>query len=257
MNEYKDQTEFYNRSSRYLDSLKEHKEEWFSDYVKFIMNNIPEGSKGIDIGCGMGLSVKLLGDLDYKIVGIDISELFLEEGSREYAIPREKLICGDALHLPFEDKSFDFVCSIDFVEHISDIKNLLKEMTRISKKYIVIFSPNYYDIFTWIKNLFATTFLNKSLFTFTEILKFPQLFNLTIKVIGLYPLKVFGIHKKAITVNPILSNEKIGGDYDLTWIINYFDIENILKKYGFIIAKSKVNLYYKTRSFIKIFAERR
>lgn len=204
----------------------------------------------------MGLSVKLLSDLGYDVIGVDISELFLKEGAKEYNILREKLICADALNLPFEDKSFDFVCSIDFIEHISDVSNALKEIARVANKYVIIFSPNYYDVLTWTKNLFAKSILNKSLFPFTEFLNFSQLLNLTIKVIGLYPLKLLGLHKKPIIFDPILSDEKTGGDYDLAWIINYFDIENILKGYGFY-NKTSVDLYTKTRSFIKIFAERR
>lgn len=53
MNKYKEQTEFYNRSLVYLELLKQHRKEWFTDYVKFIGENIPKGSKGIDVGCGM------------------------------------------------------------------------------------------------------------------------------------------------------------------------------------------------------------
>jgi len=256
MNKYENQTEFYNRSYAYLELLKQHDEKWFNDYVKFITENIPKESKGLELGCGMGLAVKLLSDIGYDMIGVDISKLFLEQGGKEYNLPKEKLILADALHLPFKDKSFDFVCCIDFIEHVSDVKSCLKEIARVTKKYIVIFSPNYYDIFTWIKNIFTTTLFNKSLFPFLEILSFQQMFNLTVKIIGLYPLKILGIHKEPITFNPILSDEKTGGDYDLAWIINFFDIENLLKEYGFY-NKNRATLFAKTRSFIKIFAERK
>lgn len=134
MNIYEKQIEFYRNSLVYLESLKKHNNEWFKDYIDFILEKVPRGSKGLDVGCGMGLAVKLLREAGYDMIGLDISDMFLSEGSKIYNIDRSKLICANALHMPFKDKSFDFVCSIDFVEHVSVLIDTLKEAGRVLKK---------------------------------------------------------------------------------------------------------------------------
>lgn len=42
---------------------------------------------------------------------------------------------------------------------------------------------------------------------------------------------------KIFYLEPVLSddNQSYGADFDATWLMNWFDIENILKEYGFSI----------------------
>ena len=43
------------------------------------------------------------------------------------------LIQGDAVELPFRDKSFDFVITKDVLEHIPDIRKVLAEISRVGR----------------------------------------------------------------------------------------------------------------------------
>ena len=52
-------------------------------------------------------------------------------------------IVGDIRNLPIKDKTYDVVCAFEVLEHIpfSDFEKALKELKRISKKYVIISIP--------------------------------------------------------------------------------------------------------------------
>lgn len=45
--------------------------------------------------------------------------------------------------LPFADNSFDLVVASDFLEHVENPWTVLAEMTRVSRRYVVIYGPNF------------------------------------------------------------------------------------------------------------------
>ena len=70
----------------------------------------------LDCGCGNGVSVDVLNEHGFDAWGLDLSALRKWQW-RERA-HRRKLSVADALHLPFEDESFDVVISSGVIEHI-------------------------------------------------------------------------------------------------------------------------------------------
>ncbi|MAG52814.1 MAG: hypothetical protein CMH62_02530 [Nanoarchaeota archaeon] len=56
---------------------------------------------------------------------------------------------GQPLKFPFEDNTFDFVWNFCIAEHFSDPIALVKEMKRVSKKYVLIMNQNKYNIGTY------------------------------------------------------------------------------------------------------------
>ena len=61
-----------------------------------------------------------------------------------------KFVQGDALNMPFADKSFDLAFSSAVIEHVGSRENqvmFIRECIRVSKKYVFITTPNrYYPI---------------------------------------------------------------------------------------------------------------
>jgi ubiquinone/menaquinone biosynthesis C-methylase UbiE len=91
-----------------------------------------------DIGCGNGVFLHYLQNFrkDLKLVGVDRSEAAL-------TFVNVEKFHSDITNLPFEDNSFDCVSCLEVIEHLPvPLYNMaLKELTRISKKYLVISVP--------------------------------------------------------------------------------------------------------------------
>lgn len=70
-------------------------------------HDVPADADGLDLGCGTGGFVEGLSDVDVNAIGIDISEVGVAAASD--ANPDETFVVGDALTLPFPERSFDLV----------------------------------------------------------------------------------------------------------------------------------------------------
>lgn len=98
------------------------------------------GSKVLDVGCGKAF---LLYDLTQampglEVRGLDISEYGIANAKEEM---RPFLQVGHANSLPFPDKSFDLVISLNTLHNLQcfDLDRALREMERVGKnKYLVV-----------------------------------------------------------------------------------------------------------------------
>ncbi|MBN1263800.1 MAG: class I SAM-dependent methyltransferase [Candidatus Pacebacteria bacterium] len=128
--------------AKYLTKLKP--EEFLRRYLKVAplalavfrsieAKNIAEVSMGrpiLDLGCGFG---EFAGVFFQKKVemGLDISweELISAQKKNLY----EKLTWADAGDLPFKDNHFETVLSVSVLEHITNVRPVLKEVFRVLK----------------------------------------------------------------------------------------------------------------------------
>lgn len=94
----------------------------------------------LDVGCGNGAFLNSLPD-KYQAVGLDSSQEALKH-------VKTKAIHGDIAALPFESASFDLVTCLEVLEHLpsSTFEKALRELQRVSKKYIIISVPNNEDL---------------------------------------------------------------------------------------------------------------
>lgn len=111
------------------------------------------GKNVLDVGCGEGILLEKLLDVDYVTYGIGIdfnlnALKFRQEKIFEKKFINYGLIIGDAVNIPLKDKSFDFVLSSQFFEHVYDKANALNEQVRLLKKkgIIVIEQANLLSI---------------------------------------------------------------------------------------------------------------
>lgn len=101
----------------------------------------PEGSSGLDAGCGGGLQAlslaEAVGPMGH-VTGLDISPTFLQYGEK---LVKERGLSerisfkeGDVGRLPFEADTFDWVWSADCIGYpVGDLLPLLKELARVVK----------------------------------------------------------------------------------------------------------------------------
>jgi len=103
-----------------------------------------KGKRVLDVGCAYGYLVNELKKQGVIAVGIDISDYAMKK-AREAQI--SDILHADALHLPFKDKSFYCVIAFELVEHIPREfeAQLLRELVRVSQKYILVRTPYWKD----------------------------------------------------------------------------------------------------------------
>ena len=92
---------------------------------------LPENARVLDVGSGDGsLAASILRSRpDVHIEGVDV----LVRPST--AIPVQAF---DGVHLPFADRSFDVVMLCDVIHHIDDAMPVLREVTRVAARQVMI-----------------------------------------------------------------------------------------------------------------------
>lgn len=103
--------------------------------------NLPQGSRGLDNGCGIGLQAVMLAEevgSNGHVTGLDISTEILDVGRKiiENAGMSQhvSLKQGDIADLPFENQTFDWALSIDSVGYgPGNTIHFLGEMNRVVK----------------------------------------------------------------------------------------------------------------------------
>ena len=80
----------------------------------------------LDVGCGLNP----LKHVYNNVVGVDL------------ALNSKADVIADGCHLPFRNKVFDYVVSVEVIEHISNPDKFIEEMKRVSRKFVVISTVN-------------------------------------------------------------------------------------------------------------------
>lgn len=131
--------------------LREAKIRKYLDFLK-----MKPREKVLDIGCGTGIFlVRVAKTYGVDGTGIDISEKSIATAKslrlRSGQATRLHFQVGDAVQLPFANKSFDYVLSFDSLEHIQDQAISLSEMVRVLKPKgsLLVYTINRNQRYTW------------------------------------------------------------------------------------------------------------
>ena len=87
----------------------------------------------LDVGCGGGFLSNALALEGFQVTGVDLSEESLKVAKAHDKTDSIKYIPADAYHLPFPDQSFDVVTAMDFLEHVENPEQVVKECSRVLK----------------------------------------------------------------------------------------------------------------------------
>jgi ubiquinone/menaquinone biosynthesis C-methylase UbiE len=102
--------------------------------LELIRDYAPSGPM-LDVGCGMGDLLEKFPGRHRR--GIDISEDYLKIGRKR----RLPVSYGEAENIPFPDDSFEVVLATDILEHVFDLNAVVKELVRVSRKFIIVRVP--------------------------------------------------------------------------------------------------------------------
>jgi 2-polyprenyl-6-hydroxyphenyl methylase/3-demethylubiquinone-9 3-methyltransferase len=87
----------------------------------------------LDVACGAGFLSNALALKNHQVTGIDLSVQSLAVAEKYDTTKSVTYLAMDAHHLDFPDASFDVVCAMDFLEHVSDRNQVIKEFSRVLK----------------------------------------------------------------------------------------------------------------------------
>jgi len=119
------------------------------DIVLVEVGKLEEVRKILEIGAGTGRDLEELSKRGYNVTFSDFSSVAIEKFNKRN--PQIETIECDARKLPFQGNSFDLVYCLGLLEHFDkkDRAKIIREMFRISNKYILIDVPQRYS-FTYL-----------------------------------------------------------------------------------------------------------
>ena len=103
-------------------------------FIGIIKKYIGKKQRILEVGCATGY---IQNKLNKSIIGIDLTHKLLKKN-------KNKVICADALAIPFKDGSFDAVYSVNVLEHVNSPEQMIGECRRVAKKNgkIIFITPN-------------------------------------------------------------------------------------------------------------------
>jgi ubiquinone/menaquinone biosynthesis C-methylase UbiE len=208
--------------------------------VKFL-DNLPENSKILDLGCGIGFFSGLSSSKG-SIYGVDPDRKAIEKAKQLYPFEKTNIYfkecCGE--NILFPNNSFDGLICSEVLEHVDDIHLTMNEICRVCRTggKILITVPS-------IEGIFGTFFLNighnltnkyeyhqRDGFTKKEIEKILEKYNITIK--NTYYSRVFlteifmGVTK---IFHSLIKKKPIEGQHDILEPPKFFKVLSNLFSY--------------------------
>jgi ubiquinone/menaquinone biosynthesis C-methylase UbiE len=90
---------------------------------------LARGKRVLEAGCGTGLVLSQLTRIAGEAHGFDLSQGMVEK-ARARGL---SVALGSVTNVPFQDASFDFVCSFKVLAHVPDIERALSELARVTR----------------------------------------------------------------------------------------------------------------------------
>jgi len=103
-------------------------------FKRFVKENIKPGSSVLDIGCGTGLFLKDLEDMNLELHGVDLNTAFLEKAKG--LVPQARYYCGSFFDDFEKGKKFDLLSCFSVMMYIepSRIESFFDKMLNIMNK---------------------------------------------------------------------------------------------------------------------------
>ena len=106
----------------------------------FVSKTTPlnEIERGLDVGCGSGFS-NIYAEEFFQCVGCDFSPHMLAYNKKN------RVVQADARMLPFKNEGFDLVFCWELLHHMAEPGQVIREMARVSSRWVIIFEPNPFN----------------------------------------------------------------------------------------------------------------
>jgi len=111
-------------------------------FFKALLSFDFEFERALDAGCGEGFAAMNLSAKypDARLFGVDISDQAVRMAKETF--PEMPAIVGDVTMLPFNDKQFDLVTSLEVLEHLPQPELAVEMYRKLSRRYVLLSVPN-------------------------------------------------------------------------------------------------------------------
>ncbi|MCS7197276.1 MAG: class I SAM-dependent methyltransferase [Candidatus Bipolaricaulota bacterium] len=112
--------------------------------LRRLLAGFPTAHSLLEVGCGTAHFTRWFAtELGLSATGLDLSPLMIREARKYWQGP---LVLGDAMDLPFTDKSFDLVAFIASFEYIPDPRRALREAARVARQGLILGLMNRWSL---------------------------------------------------------------------------------------------------------------
>ena len=96
----------------------------------------------LDVGAGEGFTLEMFRkhNVGKKLEGVEYMDDALSLAKKLH--PQVKIRKGTIYELPYKDDTFDVVICTEVLEHLEEPEKALKELKRVSRKYVILSVPN-------------------------------------------------------------------------------------------------------------------
>jgi SAM-dependent methyltransferase len=110
--------------------------------AQFVRGANAKRKRVLDVACGAGFGLRMLGEMGVRAVGVDYDAGALSHVRR--AQPSARLVNSDGTRLPLHDATFDVVVSFETLDHVPDADSFVGEIRRVLEPdgTLVLSTPN-------------------------------------------------------------------------------------------------------------------
>ncbi len=106
----------------------------FEAYSEWLdREDLASDSLVLDLGCGAGVYARLLGELGFRVIGVDYAWRVAAKARRDSEGGGAAFLAGDACALPFPEDVFDHVLCIGLFQSLSCYQEVIAEIYRVLK----------------------------------------------------------------------------------------------------------------------------
>lgn len=101
------------------------------------------GSRILDAACGAGFGSDRVAEGTARVVGVDLAIPVIAGAAGQYRRPNLSFAAMDCADLGFQDACFDVVLSFETIEHVSDDRRYVDEISRVLRPggWLVLSTP--------------------------------------------------------------------------------------------------------------------
>ena len=100
------------------------------------------GESVLEVATGSGIVLNMLLAAGKDAYGLDFSTGLLKVANEKRQASKNRLLCGDAERLPFEDRSFDTTCVFRSLHHMENPQIVLQETIRCARQHVFVYDSS-------------------------------------------------------------------------------------------------------------------